>query len=121
MTNKYKKIYKLTYMLSILLAITPLIICVILGFKNGSVGSKFTLGICIMLAAILTLVNLLFKYHIRSTIWILLIGIYVSLQKITPLLIVMAVTTIINEFILEPISRAYKQKYIINKEIDKRG
>ena len=38
-----------------------------------------------------------------------------------PLLFVMAATVAADEFIAEPLYRQYKQKYIINKEIDARG
>lgn len=120
MTKKYKRIYKLLSLLSLLLTLAPIIVYIILGFMHGSIGQKVTLGICLLMTIILTLINVMFKYKIRSTIWILLIGIYVCMDKITPLLIIIAITTIIDEFILEPLVKSYKSKYTINKEIDKR-
>lgn len=49
-----------------------------------------------------------------------MIGLYVAVDNIIPLLIMLAVTTIIDEFILTPLARHYKAKYTINKEIDNR-
>ena len=121
MTKEYKKKVFWLQFFSFLTTILPVLIFVILGFINGSAGQKFTLGICALIAGILTLINLMFKYKIRSSIWILLIGIYVCVDNIIPLLIIIAISTIIDEFILEPLVKSYKAKYIINKEIDKRG
>lgn len=121
MTKEYKKKVFWLGFFSFLTTILPVLIFVILGFINGSVGQKFTLGLCVLMDGILTLINLMFKYKIRSSIWILLIGIYVCVDNIIPLLITIAISTIIDEFILEPLLKGYKAKYIINKEIDKRG
>ena len=120
MTKKYKNNYILCRTLSILMTLIPLIIYTIKGFCEGTPGSKVTLGVCFTTALILTIINVVFKYHMRSTIWILMIGLYVSVDNIIPLLIILAITTILDEFILTPLSRHYKSKYTINKEIDKR-
>ena len=120
MTKKYKNNYILCRTLSILMTLIPLVIYTIKGFCEGTPGSKVTLGVCFTTALILTIINVVFKYHMRSTIWILMIGLYVSVDNIIPLLIILAITTILDEFILTPLSRHYKSKYTINKEIDKR-
>ena len=120
MTKKYKTNYILCKTLSILMTLIPLVIYTIKGFCEGTQGSKVTLGVCFTTALILTIINVVFKYHMRSTIWILMIGLYVAVDNIVPLLIILAITTIIDEFILTPLARHYKSKYTINKEIDKR-
>ena len=120
MTKKYKTNYILCKTLSILMTLIPLVIYTIKGFCEGTPGSKVTLGVCFTTALILTIINVVFKYHMRSTIWILIIGLYVAVDNIIPLLIILAITTILDEFILTPLSRHYKTKYTINKEIDKR-
>ena len=102
------------------MTLIPLVIYTIKGFCEGTPGSKVTLGVCFTTALILTIINVVFKYHMRSTIWILMIGLYVAVDNIIPLLIILAISTIIDEFILTPLSRHYKAKYTINKEIDKR-
>jgi cyanate permease len=121
MTKKYKIKLNICKLLSFTLTVLPVIIYAIMGFMNGSIGEKVSLGICVVLALIFVLINVMFKYHIRSTLWVLLIGIYVCIDNIIPLLIIMATTTIIDEFVLVPLINKYKNKYVINKEIDLRG
>ena len=121
MTKKYKIKLNICRLLSFTLTVLPVIIYTIMGFMDGTIGEKVSLGICVILALIFVLINVMFKYHIRSTLWVLLIGIYVCIDNIIPLLIIMAATTIIDEFVLVPLINKYKNKYIINKEIDLRG
>ena len=121
MTKKYKIKLNICRLLSFTLTVLPVIIYTIMGFMDGTIGEKVSLGICVILALIFMLINVMFKYHIRSTLWVLLIGIYVCIDNIIPLLIIMAATTIIDEFVLVPLINKYKNKYIINKEIDLRG
>ena len=121
MTKKYKIKLNICRLLSFTLTVLPVIIYAIKGFIDGSIGEKVSLGICVILALMFMLINVMFKYHIRSTLWVLLIGIYVCIDNIIPLLIIMAATTIIDEFVLVPLINKYKNKYIINKEIDLRG
>ena len=121
MTKKYKIKLNICRLLSFTITVLPVIIYVIKGFMDGSIEEKVSLGICVILALMFMLINVMFKYHIRSTLWVLLIGIYVCIDNIIPLLIIMAATTIIDEFVLVPLINKYKNKYIINKEIDLRG
>lgn len=121
MTKKYKIKLNICRLLSFTITVLPVIIYTIMGFMDGTIGEKVSLGICVILALIFVLINIMFKYHIRSTLWVLLIGIYVCIDNIIPLLIIMATTTIIDEFVLVPLINKYKNKYIINKEIDLRG
>lgn len=120
-TKKYKKRAKWLQFISVSLLIVPLLVYAIMGFINGNIGEKVTLGMTLIVCLILVLVNAVFKYHIRSTIWIMLLGIQICLSNITSLLVVIASCTMLDEFIITPLAKKYKQKYIINNEIDKRG
>lgn len=119
-TRKYTNLYWLFRSISLLVLITPLIVYGIMGFIEGDVTEKFTLGMTISIAAILVALNILFKYHIRSTIWIVVLGIYFCIENIMPLLLCIAIGTILDEFIFTPLYKSYKSKATINKEIDKR-
>lgn len=121
MTSKYKKTYVLARILSAIMVIVPLFIYAIIGFVQGSIRSKLVLGMCLIVAAIFVIINIIAKHRIRSTIWLVLIGIYSACNNIVPLLIIIAVTTILDEFVFEPIYKKYKAKYEINKEIDARS
>lgn len=120
-TKKYKNRAKWCRIISVMLLLVPLLVYAIIGFINGSIGQKVTLGMTMLVCLIFVLVNSVFKYHIRSTIWIMLLGIQICLNNITSLLIIILLATMLDEFVFEPLAKKYKQKYIINNEIDKRG
>lgn len=120
MTEKYKKKYIAFKTLSIVFTILPILIYTIVGFCSGTIGQKVTLGLCLILVLMMVLLNIIIKHRIRSALWIMLIGIYVCCNNIVPLLIVMAITTMLDEFVFEHLCKKYKEKYIINKEIDAR-
>lgn len=120
-TKHYKRLACIFSLLSILATLVPITIYIIIAFVNGTIGEKVSLGICLVTVLIFTIINILLKHRIRCTIWILLLGIHACVANIKTLLIIMAITTAIDEFIFEPLAKKYKNKYIINKEIDKRG
>ena len=120
-TKKYQRLAILFHALSMIVLVAPLAYYIILGFINGETTEKLTLGITFVIAAILFIINILFKYHIRSTLWILVLGIYFCMDNILPLLFMVAIGTILDEFVLTPLYRSYRNKYTINREIDKRN
>ena len=122
MTNRYKKLSILTFLLSAMCSLCPILIYVIKAFVDKDVQevNKYTLGIMCSVALVITLINIVAKLHLRCIPWILLLGIYLCLRDITTLLVIMAITTIIDELILMPLHKSFKNKYTINKEIDKR-
>ena len=120
-TKKYQRLAILFHALSIIVLVAPLAYYIILGFINGETTEKFALGITFVIAVILFIINILFKYHIRSTLWILVLGVYFCMDNILPLLFMVAIGTILDEFVLTPLYRSYRNKYTINKEIDKRN
>jgi len=119
-TRKYANLSILFGCLSFLVLTAPIIYYAVLAFINGETTEKFTLGITFVMAAIFLSINVIFKYHIRSTIWVVVLGIYCCLDNIQMLLIMVAVGTILDEFIFSPLHKSYKQKAGINREIDKR-
>ena len=120
-TKKSKSLYIAFSTVSFLLTFGPLIYFVCLGYVNSDVTrEKVTLTVTIVFALVLTIINVLFKYSIRSTIWLILLGIYVCIDNIVPLLIMLAVGSILDEFLITPLAKMFRSKYKINKEIDKR-
>lgn len=120
-TKKAKNRYILFKTLSVCLTFLPLIIYVIMAFVYGQPLEKFTMGCMVTIALVFVILNVIMKYNIRSTVWVLIIGIYLCLDNITPLLIIMAVSTVLDEFVISKLSNKYKNEFVINKEIDKRG
>lgn len=92
-----------------------------MAFIKGAPLQKFTMGCMVTLALIFVMLNVIMKYNIRSTVWVLILGIYLCLDNITPLLIIMAVSTILDEFVVSKLAIKYKNQFTINKEIDLRG
>lgn len=121
MTKKYHKLYILFRTLSVIVIFAPMLYYVIKGFIEGETTEKLTLTGTFFIAIILTVVNVLFKYSIRSTLWIIVLGVYSCIENIMPLLLMIAIGTIIDEFILTPLYKSYRNKYTIHREIDKRG
>lgn len=123
-TKKYKRLSILFFVLSIIVTVAPLIAFTIVGFVNGEVHEKTALGISILVSLILVVLNFLMKMSLRSTIWILVLGIFYALRHYMDTLMIMvlviAIGTIIDEFVLSPLHKIYKDKAKINKEIDKR-
>ena len=99
----------------------PLLVFSIWGFIEGTPHRKLALGGLIVVAAILVAINVIMKLSLRCIPWVILIGIYIALKEITLLLIIMAITTVVDEVVLTPLAKRYREKLVINKEIDKRG
>ena len=121
-TKKYKTYYWILFAISIALNFIPLLVYVIKGYASLEVseGRKVTLTITMMIALCLSVYNILAKKHMRSVIWIILLGVYFAVQKIELLLLLMAICTIIDEFVVEPLMKMYKFKWKSNVEIDAR-
>ena len=121
MTEKYKKRARCYSFLSFFITIVPILIFVVIGFIEGTIGQKITLGMCLVSVIILVILNLLFKHIPRCGVWIILAGLVYACNNIVPLLLIMAITTALDELVLTPLAKKYKNLYTINKEIDKRG
>lgn len=120
-TKKYKTLYWIFTILSFIAVFVPVFVYVIKGYVDAELTTeKVRLTCTIMIAIILTAVNFIFKYNIRSTLWILLLGVYSCLDNILAMIIMIAVGTILDEFLLTPLKKSFKNKFTINKEIDKR-
>lgn len=121
-TKKYKRLKIFFQILSLLVTVAPIVVYTIIGFADGDIytGKKVFLGFTLVTAIILVAVNILFKFHLRSPLFLMILGIYVALDKVLPLLIIISSGIVIDEFIFQPLVKSFKNKYQINKEIDKR-
>lgn len=122
MTKKYKRLTVLFGLLSFLITITPIAVYTIIGFANGDIhtSKKICLGATLIISLILVILNVLMKYRLRSPLFLMILGIHIALENMLPLLLIVSGGVVIDEFMLTPLKKKYKQKYIINKEIDKR-
>lgn len=120
MTAKYKKKALLFFLLSIACLFGPIMIYFFRAFIVGDTAQKLTLGVTFTVALIMGAVNIIMKSHLRSVVWVLLIGVSCVLRNYMSIIIVFAVTTFLEELIFHPLFRYYRDKAKINAEIDKR-
>ena len=101
----------------------PRIIYLIIGLVNDNVttGGKVTLVAMLFIAIILTVINVVAQKHLRCPIWVLLIGIYVAMEKyLMPLVIILAITSILDDLVFTPIIHYYYTQTVASKTMDKR-
>lgn len=120
-TKKYKRLSKLFGLLSLLCTVFPVAYFTVQAFIQGEVQEKVTLGCTLIVCLILVALNTIKKENLRSPVYIMILGIYVCLDNLLSLFLIMAITTMAEEFIFSPLHNSFKNKAVINKEIDRRG
>lgn len=101
----------------------PLIIYLIIGLASNSVttGAKVSLVAMLFLALILTAINVIAQKHLRCPIWVMLIGLYIAMDKyLMPLIIILAITSILDDLLFTPLIHYYYTQTVASKTIDKR-
>ena len=121
MTEKYKKLYNAFRILSVSVTLGPLCVYFCIAFIGATTVHKLAVGSTLAVVLILTIINVIGKYHLRSPLFLLLIGIYIGIGKILTPLIITTIGVVLDEFIFHPLCIKYKNLYTINKEIDKRN
>lgn len=116
--TKNKLLCRFWWILSFLCAWLPLIGFSIYAFANSEVNSvqKVTLSITLLASIIIAVFNLIQKKHLRSPFYLVLIGLYVGLRELLPVLLTLTTTSILDEFVFNPLYNLYKTKYIASKE-----
>lgn len=120
LTKKYKKLWLLFSFISFALTIGPMGYYISRAFLVGDTKEKLCIGLLGCASIFLVCINFLLKKRLRSILWLLILGVYLVIDNLVPLLLMIAIGTIVDEFIFSPLATKYKNKYKINKEIDKR-
>lgn len=121
-TNKYKTGYIIFSILSVIAFAAPTLWYVIQAFlTTGITTEKVALAGSIMVVLIMSVVALVTKVAPRSRIWIILLGLIICLDNIEVALCWIASTQILDELVLCPIKKFFKDRLVINKQIDKRS
>lgn len=120
-TRKFRFWTAVCLILSLLLNVAPLAAYTIMGFVEADlVVEKVGLAATIFIVLIMTAIAWINKTTMRSRVWILLLGMYFCLHNfITPLIIV-AICQVIDEWFISPLHHYCHERYVINKEIDRR-
>ena len=120
-TSKFRFAFWTFAIISFLLNVTPLAVYAIKAvFAADLVYQKISLTMTVFVVLIMTIISLANKIVLRSRLWIILIGIYICLESIMTPLIIIAVCQILDELIVSPLKKSYKNKLTINKELDNR-
>lgn len=120
MTKSYKCKMIITGILSFLCAFGPLLVFTIMGLVQGEGKEKIVLAMTMVGAIVIALIAAMKKIHLRSTTFILMIGLWIALDRLLPFIITIAICTIVDELILTPLFHRFKEDYHTNKQIDKR-
>lgn len=121
MTKKYRNRYIALLIISVFLNVYPVLYYTVKAFiEANAVVHKVTLCSTIFIVLILTLVSLVTKVSLRSTMWILTIGLYMCLDSVIDMIMLVAAFQITDEMIITPLRKNTKHKLTINKELDKR-
>ena len=121
MTKKYRRLFWLFTILSLLLNIAAPAYYVFDGLMgDGIIIEKVALTTSVFIVIILSAVAYINKTSMRSRIWILLLGLYICLDTILTPLLIIAITQILDEWLISPLAKSYRNKLTINKQIDKR-
>lgn len=121
-TEKLKsKLFWLRFITFILLA-TPLFYFFVSCLSSGAESwKKVTLVMTALISLMLIGVNIILKFHLRSPLFFMLIGIHVIMDNVMVLLVLLAITSLLDEVFLTPWIKKVKTQLIANKEMDKRG
>lgn len=120
MTKIYKCKMIITGILSFLCSFGPLIVFTIMGFIQGEGKQKIVLTMTMVGAIIIASVSAMRKIHLRSTTFILMIGLLIALDRLFPFIMTITICTILDELLFTPLYHRFKENYHINKQIDKR-
>lgn len=108
---------------SLILTWGPIIIYTVMAYQtaSASVTDKVALTSLLSVGVIMSIVCLINKYTLRCRTWLVLIGLWLCLDSILGCILVIAITQCVDEIIVQPIAKSYRNKLTINKEIDKRA
>ena len=120
-TKHYRLWYWVFFIFSVLLNVCPLAVYSIKAIvESDLIYEKVTLVLTVFIVLIMTCISLVNKVAMRSRLWVILIGIYFCLDYILTPLIIIAVCQIVDELVVNPLKHNFREKLVINKQIDRR-
>lgn len=121
-TKKYRLAATILLIVSILLNILPLGYYTVDALINAEfIMDQVKLCMTVFVVLIMSIVSWVNKTTSRSKVWVIIIGLYLCLDSFLVPLLLIGTTQIVDEWIVSPLHKSIRNKYIINKQIDKRG
>lgn len=121
LTKKYRTIYWVLRSIDLILLWAPLIIYFIVALCDTGVTTNKKIGLVasVIVALILVLFNIIARHHLTSPLWIVLIGLYIAIDYLLPLVIIIACVTIADEFVFQPYLKKLTTRLEASKVYDK--
>lgn len=122
-TKKCRISYWVTAVLNVLLMIVPLAayVAVAMGSDGVTTGGKVGVVGTVLVALIFTALNLILQRKLRCPIWVVLLGLFIAMKEsLMPLIIILAVVSILDDLLFTPLTQYYKTKLIAAKAMDER-
>lgn len=120
MTKTYKFKKNICFLFSMMCSFGPLLVFSIMGFVQAEGVHKLSLSLTLICAIIIAAISALKKIHLRSTIYIVMIGLWMALDRLLPFILTIAVCTIFDELVFTPLYKRYKEDYHTNLQLDRR-
>lgn len=120
MTKKYRTLFIIFGILSLLATVGPFIYFMIYGFATGTAEQKIVLGSTAIVGIIFAALSLIGKFSLRGLGYIILIAMNYAIENIMGIIITLAVCTILDELVFTPLKKYFGNEYSKNKTIDKR-
>ena len=127
-TKKYKKIKNWLTFFSLILLFGPIlyyltcaaVATALAGSTTVMVAKVSIFSSSVIIFGILTIVAAVRRTVFKSSIWVLVIALYLLLDYMMWAVVIVGTCQIIDELIFSPLIAHYKNLITINKEIDKR-
>ena len=119
-TKGYKSKWLICQALSLICTFGPVIGFGIYALAVSDTTTRVALSFLSLASILIAVVNILFKYSFRTAVYLMLLALSVALDEMTVVLIIVMACTGLDEFVFDPLAKSFKNKYIINKEIDRR-
>ena len=101
----------------------PLLIYLVIALENDGikVSQKVAVVGTLIVAIILTILNVIGQKRLRCPIWIILIGLFIAIRdQLLPLVIILAIVSVLDDLVFTPVISYYHTKTIASKTIDQR-
>ena len=116
-TKKLKRLYITLSIVNFLLSFGPLFYFALDAFiTTGIVLNKIVITSTMVIVIMITMLCKLKQHTPRSLPWFVLCGLWIVLDNLGKIIIIFTVTTVLDEFIVQPLRAWVKIRYTIRKE-----
>lgn len=119
-TKRYFILKNIFFVLLVALNIGPLIGTLIYSLVNGEFEpkTKVTLSVIFIFVLFITIINLISKWHLRTPMWVIIFILMYLLTNLQPILLIIGICTIVDELLVTPLYKHFREKYKWNKNYD---